>query len=102
MHDARSAQAATLLANGNVLVAGGIDSRGRTVLRSTEVYDTQNGTWSPTTPMMQSRFNPEMTLLPNGTVLVDGGATFSSNLSPPPARGFGHGALPLTAELFTP
>jgi N-acetylneuraminic acid mutarotase len=102
MRDARSTQASTPLANGDVLVAGGIDGRGRTVLRSAEIYDSSSGTWSPTTPMMQSRFNPEMTLLPNGTVLVDGGVTFSSNLSPPTAKGFGHGAFPLSAELFTP
>jgi N-acetylneuraminic acid mutarotase len=102
MRDARTTQAATLLANADVLVAGGIDGRGRTVLRSAEIYDTYSGTWSPTTPMMQSRFNPETTLLADGTVLVDGGVTFSSNLPPPPAKGFGHVAFPLTAELFTP
>jgi Galactose oxidase, central domain/Kelch motif len=97
MHDARTTQAATPLPNGDVLVAGGINGRGRTVLRSAEIYDTSSGTWSSTTPMMQSRFDPQMTLLPDGTVLVDGGVTFSSNL-----HGFGHGTFPLSAELFTP
>jgi N-acetylneuraminic acid mutarotase len=97
MRDARATQAATLLANGDVLVAGGIDGRGQTVLRSAEVYDTSSGTWSSTAPMTQSRFNPQVTLLPDGLVLVDGGVTFSSNL-----HGFGHGAFPVSAELFTP
>jgi Galactose oxidase, central domain len=58
---------ATLLPNGNVLVAG--VSAGV----SAELYDPASGTWSATGSLRTARDEHTMTLLPNGKVLVVGG-----------------------------
>ena len=68
---ARSAHAATLLPNGNVLIAGGYD--GSNYLNSCELYDPASGTWSGTGSMTFSRENFTATVLQNGMVLVAGG-----------------------------
>ena len=69
---ARVAHTATLLPNGKVLVAGGInDSSG--VLASAELYDPASGTWSATGSLATARDSHTATLLPNGKVLVAGG-----------------------------
>lgn len=65
---------ATLLHSGKVLVAGGTNATAN-ALTSSELYDLNTRTWSPTlNPMTTARFNHTATLLPSGKVLVTGGA----------------------------
>jgi uncharacterized repeat protein (TIGR02543 family) len=68
---ARSYHTATLLANGNVLVAGGAD--GTNSLTSAELYDGINSTWTTTGNLSVARKAHTATALPDGTVLVVGG-----------------------------
>jgi hypothetical protein len=70
MHDARYAHTATLLSNGEVLVAGGQD--GNQVLSSAELYDPRTSRWMVTAPMHDARYEHTATLLRDGTVLVAG------------------------------
>ncbi|MGH9937024.1 MAG: Kelch repeat-containing protein, partial [Blastocatellia bacterium] len=74
---ARVDHTATLLPNGKVLVAGGIDKNGS--MKSAELYtsDLSNnvGTWSPTADMNVARQEHRATLLANGKVLVTGGVS---------------------------
>jgi N-acetylneuraminic acid mutarotase len=84
MSTPREDASATLLPNGTVLVAGGanfFNSEGQemeTDLASAEVYNPSTGTWAPTGPMTSARVGAAATLLPNGTLLVAGGAGLSS------------------------
>jgi N-acetylneuraminic acid mutarotase len=73
--DGRRFQVAALLPNGKVLIAGGEGDgvNGRT-LRSASLYDPATNTWSDAAPMATPRANATATLLPNGKVLVAGGA----------------------------
>src|SRR5208282_852149 len=61
---------ATLLPNGQVLVAGGYDTN---VLQSAETYNPSTGVWTTNNPMNVPREYHTATLLPNGKVLVAGG-----------------------------
>jgi N-acetylneuraminic acid mutarotase len=71
---ARNSLTATLLANGKVLVAGGITSSG-VYLQTAELYNPTNDTWSSAGTMTGGvgRAHHTATLLPNGKVLVVGG-----------------------------
>jgi Kelch motif/Galactose oxidase, central domain len=76
---------ATLLANGKVLLVGGVSGS----TGSAELYDPATGTWSYTGNLNTTRTWPAATLLPNGKVLVAGG--------------WDHNARPLnSAELYDP
>ena len=83
---------ATLLPNGEVLVAGGADSSYNS-LASATVYNPLTGLWAITGPLTVARYQYTATLLPNGKVLVVGGNGISSILSsaelydPPPGHG---------------
>ncbi len=75
----RTLHTATLLANGTVLFAGGLDGTGL-ALASAELYDPVKGVFAPTTgpgatatTMTVPRYGHSATLLTNGTVLVAGG-----------------------------
>lgn len=68
LSQARFLHTATLLPNGQVLVAGGEPS-----LASAELYSPDTGSWSPAKPLIQGRMCHTATLLPNGKVLVAGG-----------------------------
>ena len=68
MTSPRAYQAASLLPDGRVLVAGGWD--GRAFLSSAEVYDPTSGTWSATGGMTTIRVDAHAILLNNGKVLV--------------------------------
>jgi hypothetical protein len=75
MAAARTSHTATLLANGNVLITGGIaDIANAVSLSSAEVYDVVAGSFSATGPMMTVRDSHFAILLANGTVLVAGGS----------------------------
>src|SRR5580704_10085281 len=78
LNTARYSHTATLLANGEVLVTGGLDVN-RTYLASAELYDPTKGKWTVTGSMSVGRLAFTATLLPNGEVLVAGGS--DSNLS---------------------
>lgn len=65
---------ATRLADGRVLVTGGAGGADSGVpLRSAEIYDPAENTWSLAAPMDSARHFHSATLLANGRVLVAGG-----------------------------
>jgi hypothetical protein len=72
----RTWHTATLLPNGKVLVVGGRTDpfNGNSILASAELYDPATGTWALTSPMSRVREKHTATLLPDGRVLVAGGA----------------------------
>jgi hypothetical protein len=72
MSTGRTAATATLLPEGQVLVAGGYDSSGR-AQASTELYDPASGQWKGTGAMRDARYFHTATLLPDGNVLLAGG-----------------------------
>jgi FG-GAP-like repeat/Kelch motif/Galactose oxidase, central domain len=75
---ARYGHTATLLPNGKVLVAGGINTNN---LASAELYDPTTGTWTNTGPMITSRNGHTATLLLDGKVLVAGGQSNGAPLA---------------------
>jgi hypothetical protein len=84
MQVARRWHTATLLAGGQVLVAGGYDDvpyPGNRITTSAELYDPDTGTWSLTGSLSVARYNHTATLLPDGKVLVAGGCSGSSCMS---------------------
>jgi Galactose oxidase, central domain/Kelch motif len=85
----RFAHTATLLTDGRVLLVGGfqeISASGIVTSNTGDVYDPATGTFTPTAAMQEPRAFHTATLLPNGKVLIAGGATTESPSS--------------TAELF--
>jgi N-acetylneuraminic acid mutarotase len=86
----RQSHTATLLSNGQVLVAAGGTSEDDSMV-SAELYDPATGFWSGTGTLNGRRTEHSATLLPNGMVLVAGGYDTS----------FGGGNL-ATAELYDP
>jgi hypothetical protein len=77
---ARYAHTATLLVNGQVLIAGGCcDATGN--LRSAELYDPAKGTWSATGSLTTGRSYHTATLLSSGEVLIAGGSDNGGYLS---------------------
>lgn len=71
LNTSRWQHTATLLPNGNVLVAGGFGASG--YLLSAEVYDPATGVWTITGSLNAPRSYHTSTLLPNGKVLTAGG-----------------------------
>jgi WD40 repeat protein len=85
MRQAGYRQTATLLPNGQVLVAGGqltFVSGGNVtrMLSSAELYNPRTGVWAPTHPMHTAAGNRSATLLPSGLVLVAGGGGNNNSL----------------------
>jgi sugar lactone lactonase YvrE len=79
----RENHTATLLTNGLMLVVGGITNAdaGGVDLASAELFNPNTGTWTLTGTMANARNSHTATLLPNGKVLVAGGAGTSGVLS---------------------
>lgn len=76
---ARRLHAATLLADGDVLVTGGTAGPGLSpALRTAAVYHPKTNTWSPTTDMHEGRWGHAAVLISEGKVLVIGGHTLRS------------------------
>jgi N-acetylneuraminic acid mutarotase len=67
----RSQHTATLLADGRVLVAGGLTHTGTRA--SAELYDPAKGRWTTTGSLNDKRMDHAATRLSNGKVLVTGG-----------------------------
>lgn len=78
MHSPRGLHTATLLTNGLVLVAGGMDVQDR-LLKSAELFDPATGKWTEVEAMQSARVRHTATLLPNGKVLVVGGQDAEGN-----------------------
>jgi N-acetylneuraminic acid mutarotase len=79
MNLARHGHAAALLPSGKVLVAGGFTPNADPVspgsyTRTAEVYDPAANRWTPAANMSTGRFQPTMTVLKDGRVLVAGGS----------------------------
>jgi Kelch motif len=91
----RSNHTATLLANGEVLVAGAEHGMPDAILDSAELYDPETGTWTATGSMITARTQQMATPtpLPDGRVLVAGGVG--------PVSPTAHGEL-TSAELYDP
>jgi len=77
MNVARVNHTATLLANGEVLVAGG-NNNTTGYLSSTELYNPASGKWTQTGSMTVARDGHDAVLLQNGQVLVAGGINAST------------------------
>jgi hypothetical protein len=72
MTEARWSPAAVSLADGRVLLLGGVGP-----LASAELYDPAAGVFTATGSMTRGRVDPTATLLADGRVLVMGGSSFS-------------------------
>jgi hypothetical protein len=73
LNQARSGHSATLLPNGQVLIAGGRDASGH-ALSGAELYDPSNDTFTPIASNLPNAVSGQTaTLLKNGSVLLVGG-----------------------------
>lgn len=92
----REAHTATLLNNGKVLIAGGYAVlAGYPVWSSAELYDPASHTFSATGDMTTPRYGHTATLLPDGRVLITGGASsINFDISSYPSQA--------SAELYDP
>ena len=92
----RSFHSATLLANGKVLVAGGLNTdKCPEGSNFAELYNPALGSFASTSSMADSRFAHTSTLLQNGKVLITGGFSYNGECvdqSPPL----------MSAELYDP
>ena len=95
MSVARARQTATLLPDGEVLVAGGattFQGTTGTVTATAEIYNTETNSWRAAASMSEPRYIDGAALLKDGRVLVAGGWRSTSNSDPSRA----------TAELYDP
>ena len=85
----------TLLLDGRALAAGGgiEGAPGWSSTASAEIFDPTRGTWTLTAPMSVARARQTATLLPDGEVLVAGGATTFHGVA---------GSVTATADLYNP
>jgi len=88
----RGGQTATLLPNGKVLVAGGVDVLCSSPVQTAEIYDPATRSWTAVPPMRFARMQHTATLLPTGKVLIIGGYPGGPGGGPPFS----------SAELFDP
>src|SRR5437763_15127822 len=76
----RTAQAATALTDGRILITGGRDSAGNIVAVS-EIFDPATDTSTASATLTTPRVDHTATLLPDGKVLVAGGSNGSGSLN---------------------
>ena len=81
--------AATLLANGKVLISGGATNNDDFAIDQAQLYDATSGTFQTTGSMLPARISHTATLLPSGSVLIAGGFSDAS-------------VLPALVELYNP
>ncbi|WP_437683356.1 Kelch repeat-containing protein [Sorangium sp. So ce131] len=75
MITARSHHSATPLRDGRVLVAGGMgETDSEEILRNAEVFDPVSSAWAPVASMSTARYGHIVASLPDGRLLVAGGA----------------------------
>ncbi len=80
MVNVRVRPSTTLLANGEVLVAGGYSGTSSSTTQATaELYNPATDSWSAAASMSAPRWLPGSALLPNGKVLVAGGGSTSGS-----------------------
>jgi N-acetylneuraminic acid mutarotase len=82
MSVSRAFQTATLLGNGDVLVAGGATTYNGThgtVTNTAEVYTPKSNSWRSASPMSVARYADAAALLPDGRLLAAGGWSFTAN-----------------------
>jgi hypothetical protein len=92
MGEARYGHTATLLHDGRVLVAGGLNTSFGGIngpLATAELYDSSSASWNPTANLVEARGGATATTLSDGTVLVAGGLDIN-------------GTPLTTAELYDP
>ena len=100
MNTSRAGASATLLPNGKVLIAGGLDTASQ-ALKSTELYDPVSNSFAASTPSMNvGRHAAVASLLPNGKVLIAGGisasdVSFSVELYDPASNSFAASTPPM-------
>jgi hypothetical protein len=70
----RTYHIATLLKDGRVLIAGGINRMGK-ALDSAILFDPKSGKFIPTGSMAEPRYNATAVQLPDGRILISGGAS---------------------------
>src|SRR5438128_4745094 len=87
MEVARQGHTATVLTNGNVLIAGGTNQSG--ILKSTEIYDAATNIFRPGGEMGVARMGHTASLLTDGRVLIAGGRNAA-------------GTVENSAEIFDP
>jgi hypothetical protein len=92
----RWGHSATLLPNGKVLVAGGMNGIAdpaacddpTVLLASAELYDLSTGAFTPTGSMLTGRWQATATLLADGRVLIAGGLSGSAEIYDPSTGDF--------------
>ena len=97
---------ATLLSDGNVLLAGGTWSEVAPPIvfsAGAEIYDPVKGTFGRTGSMHANRWGHTATLLNDGRVLIAGGWSFSGNIAPD-GSSYSDGKTDTlsSAEIYTP
>ncbi|MEX0679467.1 MAG: kelch repeat-containing protein [Pirellulales bacterium] len=78
MRHKRGGFAIALVADGRVLVSGGV-AEGALELKSAELFDPATETWQSAAPLNVARRNHRATLLADGSVLVIGGSNLFGN-----------------------
>ena len=95
MRTSRTQGTLTLLSDGRVLVAGGGDVGAPTyaAIATAEIYDPTTNAWTDAAPMSMPRTLHTATMLPDGEVLVAGGATAYTG---------SQGTVTASAEIYDP
>ena len=76
----RESHTSSVLSNGKVLVAGGINYSSVTILRSSELYDPSTQTWTTAGNLNHRRSDHTVSALLDGKQLVTGGTNLERNL----------------------
>jgi hypothetical protein len=96
----RTYHTATLLRDGRVLIAGGMNRMGK-ALDGAILFDPRSGKFIPTGSMAEPRYNAAATQLPDGRVLISGGASTPAVYARPHQEKQEEQSLD-TAEIYDP